>query len=341
MIDLRSLELPALEKLCNEFNIPKFRAKQLFSWLHKIGVQSFDEMSNIPKNLKEKLQEQYYISTCEIERKLESQIDDTVKYLFKLHDGEFIESVVMKYKHGWSICVSTQVGCAMGCKFCASTKGGRKRNLTSGEIANQIYVAGRDLNIRISNIVLMGMGEPLDNYDNVMIFLRLISSENGVNIGMRHISLSTCGVVPKMHELEKENLQLTLSVSLHAPTDEIRSQMMPVNDRWGISEVINACKSYIAKTNRRISFEYSVVQGVNDSDECALKLASLLKGMLCHVNLIPVNTIKEGGFVRPDKQRIKQFENILLSKGINTTIRRTLGSDISASCGQLRGEKIN
>lgn len=341
MIDLRSLELPALETLCTNSNIPKFRAKQLFSWLHKIGVQSFDEMSNIPKSLKADLQAEFYISTCDIERKLESQIDDTVKYLFKLHDGEFIESVVMKYKHGWSICVSTQVGCAMGCKFCASTKGGRKRNLTAGEIANQVYVAQRDLDIRISNIVLMGMGEPLDNYDNVMTFLQLISSEDGVNIGMRHISLSTCGVVPKMHELEKENLQLTLSVSLHAPTDEIRSQMMPVNDRWSISEVINACKSYIAKTNRRISFEYSVVQGVNDSDECAQKLSSLLKGMLCHVNLIPVNTIKEGGFVRPDKQRIKRFENILLSNGINTTIRRTLGSDISASCGQLRGEKVD
>ena len=226
----------------------------------------------------------------------------------------------------------------MGCKFCASTKNGRKRNLTAGEIANQIYMSQRDLDIRISNIVLMGMGEPLDNFDNVIRFLQLISDEKGVNIGMRHISLSTCGIVPKIKELEKLNLQLTLSISLHAPNDEIRSSMMPINNKYPLCELIDACRSYVNTTGRRISFEYSVVKGVNDSEECAKELAKLLRGMLCHINLIPVNQIEEGGFVRPDNDRIRKFENTLLKLGMNATVRRTLGSDISASCGQLRGE---
>lgn len=338
--DIRSLEFDELTLALTALGEQKFRAKQLYSWLHKSGAQSFDEMSNLPRSVKDRLCENYYISTCEIEKKLVSKLDGTVKYLYRLHDGEYIESVVMKYRHGFSICVSTQVGCAMGCKFCASTKNGKRRNLTAGEILNQIYVSQRDLSVRISNIVLMGMGEPLDNFDNVTRFLRMVSNENGINIGMRHISLSTCGLVDKIYELQKLGLQLTLSVSLHAPTDEIRSSMMPVNRRWNIAQLLTACKSYIASTGRRISFEYSVVAGVNDSDECANKLCGLLHGMLCHVNLIPVNTIKEGGFIRPDMSKIKRFESILLSNGINTTVRRTLGADISASCGQLRGETV-
>ena len=338
MQDIRALTQPELEQALEKMGEKKFRAAQLFSWLHKNGAQTFDEMSNIPKSLKQKLTADFYISTCEIERKLCSQLDETVKYLYKLHDNEYIESVVMKYKHGYSICVSTQVGCAMGCKFCASTKNGRKRNLTAGEIANQIYMSQRDLDIRISNIVLMGMGEPLDNFDNVIRFLQLISDEKGVNIGMRHISLSTCGIVPKIKELEKLNLQLTLSISLHAPNDEIRSSMMPINNKYPLCELIDACRSYVNTTGRRISFEYSVVKNVNDSEECASCLAKLLRGMLCHINLIPVNQIEEGGFVRPDNDRLRKFENTLLKLGMNVTVRRTLGSDISASCGQLRGE---
>lgn len=340
MTDLRSLDIDELKEITVGLGAQKFRAKQIYDKLHRHAARNYDELNNLPKQLLSNLKERYYISRCEIERKLCSKIDGTVKYLYRLTDGEYIESVVMQYKHGWSICVSTQAGCAMGCRFCASTKNGRRRNLTTGEILDQIYEAERDLSIRISNIVLMGMGEPLDNFENVLKFLKMVSDENGINIGMRHISLSTCGLVDKIYKLADLNLQLTLSISLHAPTDEIRSSMMPVNDRWNIDELLKACKHYIAKTGRRISFEYSVVAGVNDSDECALKLCDRLKGMLCHVNLIPINTIKEGGFQRPDMKKIKHFESVLQSHGINTTIRRTLGADIAASCGQLRGEMI-
>ncbi len=340
MTDLRSLDIDELKEITVGLGAQKFRAKQIYDKLHRHAARDYDELNNLPKQLLSKLKEQYYISRCEIEKKLCSKIDGTVKYLYRLTDGEYIESVVMQYKHGWSICVSTQAGCAMGCRFCASTKNGRRRNLTAGEILDQIYEAERDLSIRISNIVLMGMGEPLDNFENVLKFLKMVSDENGINIGMRHISLSTCGLVDKIYKLADLNLQLTLSISLHAPTDEIRSSMMPINDRWNIDELLKACRHYIEKTGRRISFEYSVVAGVNDSDECALKLCDRLKGMLCHVNLIPINTIKESGFQRPDMKKIKHFESVLQSHGINTTIRRTLGADIAASCGQLRGEMI-
>ena len=341
MIDLRSLELPALETLCTNSNIPKFRAKQLFSWLHKIGVQSFDEMSNIPKSLKADLQAEFYISTCDIERKLESQIDDTVKYLFKLHDGEFIESVVMKYKHGYSICVSTQVGCRMGCSFCASGLNGLKRSLTASEILAQITSTQKDRNVRISNVVLMGMGEPMDNLPNVIRFLKLVSDEKGLNIGLRHISVSTSGVVSGIYRLMEEKLPVTLSISLHAPNDEIRSSMMPINKKWCVAELIKACKDYIDVTGRRISFEYAVVSGVNDSDANAKELAGLLRGMLCHLNLIPVNPVKENSYKKPDRSKVEHFCKLMNSLGINTTIRRTLGSDIDASCGQLRGKAID
>ncbi|OJU12616.1 MAG: 23S rRNA (adenine(2503)-C(2))-methyltransferase [Clostridiales bacterium 43-6] len=335
--DLKSMTLPQLTEVVKGCGEPLFRAKQVFGWLQK-GVHSFEEMGNVSKTLKEKLKENYYVSNVSIEKRLDSSVDDTVKYLYRLSDGEYIESVVMKYKHGYSICISTQVGCRMGCGFCASTIGGLCRNLTGGEMLSQITEAQNDLNIRISNVVLMGMGEPLDNYENVMRFLSLVSEEDGLHIGMRHISLSTCGVVDKMKLLEKEKLQITLSVSLHAPNDEIRSQIMPVNRKWGVVELLEACKSYIKTTSRRISFEYAMIYGINDSDACASELSKRLKGMLCHVNLIPANDVHDQ-YTKSNVTQIHRFQYILENNGINVTVRRTLGSDINASCGQLRAEK--
>ena len=317
-----------------------YTASQVYSWLHKHQVSSFDEMTNIKKELRENLKKIYYISDCTIEKKLVSVYDETVKYLFKLNDGELIESVVMKYKYGRTICVSSQVGCKMGCSFCASGIAGFVRNLLPGEILSQVYTAQKDLGIKISHIVMMGVGEPLDNFDNVMRFLELISDENGQNIGMRNISLSTCGVVSGIYKLMEKKLQLTLSVSLHAPSDEIRSRTMPVNSRWNIETLLKACRDYTAATNRRISFEYAMISSVNDSDDCARLLAKRLKGMLCHVNLIPVNSVKERDYRKSSGERIAAFIKILEKSGINVTVRRTLGSDINASCGQLRrGEK--
>ncbi len=325
-----------LSEAVREMGEPKFRAKQIYSWLHSSCVVSFDEMTNLSKDLRKKLDDNFVIFSLSIEKKLISEYDDTKKYLFKLYDGEFIESVLMKYKYGYTLCVSTQVGCRMGCRFCASTLGGVVRNLFPSEILSQIYTAQRDNGVKISRVVLMGMGEPLDNYDNVMRFLELITDDKGQNISMRHISLSTCGIVPKIYELAEKNLQLTLSVSLHAPNDEIRSSMMPVNKRWGVDELLEACENYAEKTRRRISFEYAMVNGVNDSDGCALLLAQKLKNMLCHINLIPVNEVKETGCVRSGKERIAAFSQILEKKGYSVTVRRKLGSDINASCGQLR-----
>lgn len=315
---------------------PRFRAGQIYSWLQKYQVEDFDEMTNISKNLREKLKDNYEIYSCAIEKKLVSVYDDTAKYLFRLHDGEYIESVVMKYKYGYTICVSSQVGCKMGCTFCASTIAGFVRNLSPSEILSQVGAAQRDLGIRISHIVLMGVGEPLDNFDNVMRFLELVTDENGLNLSMRNISLSTCGVVDGIYRLLEKRLQLTLSVSLHAPNDEIRSKTMPVNKRWNIDELLKACREYTKATSRRISFEYAMISGVNDSDECARELAGRLKGMLAHVNLIPVNEVRETGYKKSGEERIRRFTAILTSCGINTTVRRTLGSDINASCGQLR-----
>ncbi|MBR3948083.1 MAG: 23S rRNA (adenine(2503)-C(2))-methyltransferase RlmN [Clostridia bacterium] len=338
--DIKSMTLPELKEEILLLGEKGFKAAQIYSWLHKHGAESFDEMTNISKDLREKLKNNYDIYNCTIEKKLVSVYDDTVKYLFSLNDGELIESVVMKYKYGYTICVSSQVGCKMGCKFCASGIAGFVRNLTAGEILSEVYTAQKDLGIRISHIVMMGVGEPLDNYDNVIKFLSMISDENGLNIGMRNISLSTCGVVSGIYKLMEEKLQLTLSISLHAPNDAIRSQTMPVNDRWNIDELLTACKDYIKATNRRISFEYAMISGVNDSDECAKELASKLKGMLCHVNLIPVNSVKERSYRKSSKDRMESFIKILEKSGINATVRRTLGSDINASCGQLRrGEK--
>ncbi len=337
--DLRSMNLKQLEEEIIKLGEPKFRAKQIYSWIHKQQVNSVDEMTNVSKNLREILKDNYEFCTCSIEKKLVSVYDNTVKYLFELNDGEYIESVVMEYKYGYTICVSSQVGCKMGCKFCASTIAGFVRNLTAGEILAQVYTAQKDLNIKISHVVLMGVGEPMDNFDNVMDFISIINDENGQNMSMRNISLSTCGVVDGIYKLMEKKLQLTLSISLHAPNDEIRSRTMPVNNKWGIDELLKACRDYTKITNRRISFEYAMISGVNDSDECAKELAKRLKGMLAHVNLIPVNEVKETGFKKSKDDRMKRFISILESYGINTTVRRTLGSDINASCGQLRRKK--
>ncbi|MBO5745839.1 MAG: 23S rRNA (adenine(2503)-C(2))-methyltransferase RlmN [Clostridia bacterium] len=332
--------LSELESLMKELGEPKFRAGQIFAWLQS-GVDNFDEMTNIPSKLREKLQEGYYIVTAIVKKRLESNIDDTVKYLYELYDGELVETVLMKYKHGYSVCVSTQVGCRMGCSFCASGLNGLKRSLTASEILAQITSTQKDRNIRISNVVLMGMGEPMDNLPNVIRFLKLVSDEKGLNIGLRHISVSTSGVVSGIYRLMEEKLPITLSISLHAPNDAIRTSMMPVNKKWNIAELIKACKDYIDATGRRISFEYAVVSGINDSDANAKELAGLLRGMLCHLNLIPVNPVKENSYKKPDRLKVERFCRLMNDLGINTTIRRTLGSDIDASCGQLRGKAID
>ena len=338
--DIASMNFSELSEELKNLGLPKFRATQIYDWLHKKCVTSFSEMTNISKDLIKKLDESFVILSCTIEKKLVSQYDNTVKYLYVLPDGEYLECVVMQYKYGHTICVSTQVGCKMGCAFCASGIGGFKRQLAPSEILSQIYTAQKDLGVRISRIVLMGMGEPLDNFSNVMRFLELVSDEKGLNIGMRHISLSTSGVVPKIYELSERNLQLTLSVSIHAPNNEIRDKIMPVNHKWKIEELLEACKTYSDKTSRRISFEYALMKGVNDTPECAKELSRRLKGILCHINLIPANEVKEKGHQRSADADIENFKSILESGGHTVTVRRTLGSDINASCGQLRREKI-
>lgn len=337
--DIRSLSYDELSEEILNLGFPKFRINQIFSWVHEKSVSSFDEMTNISKDMRQKLSEYFYFDNISINTKLVSKIDDTVKYLFTLSDGEYVESVIMKYKYGYSICISTQVGCKMGCTFCASAIGGFVRQLSSGEMLSEIYTAQNDLNIKINHLVLMGTGEPFDNYDNVFKMLSLITDEKGQNMSMRHISLSTCGVVPKIYELADKKLGLTLSVSLHAPNDNIRNKSMPINKKYDINELLKACKYYADTTGRRISFEYAMIKGVNDSDECAVELAKRLKGILCHVNLIPVNNVRETDFIKSTVERQKRFIDILASRGITATVRRTLGSDINASCGQLRASK--
>ena len=337
--DIRSLSLDELKEKTVAIGGKSFLASQIFSWLHNKTVISFDDMTNVSKEMRKTLDENFELLNITIDKKLVSSIDGTVKYLFRLYDGNYIESVVMKYKYGYTICVSSQVGCRLGCSFCASGIAGFVRNLTAGEILSQIYTAQTDLDIKISHVVMMGVGEPLDNFDNVLKFLSLITCESGQNISMRNISLSTCGLVDKIEKLKELKLQLTLSVSLHAPNDEIRSKTMPVNRRYSIETLLDACRDYAEYTGRRISFEYSLISGVNDSDENAKELARRLKGMLCHVNLIPVNSVKERDYEKPGRQRIDDFRSILEKNGINATVRRTLGSDINASCGQLRRTK--
>lgn len=340
LIDIKSMTDEELESLITESGFPRFRAKQIRSWLSK-NVTDFDEMRNIPTDLKEFLKTSCYISVANIEKKLVSRYDKTVKYLFSFNDGECVESVVMNYRHGWSICISTQVGCKMGCTFCATGKSGFSRSLKPSEMLAQIESAQRDMDIRISNIVLMGMGEPLDNFDNVVRFIRLVSSDNGLNIGMRHITLSTCGIVPKIYELAKLHLGITLSVSLHAPNDEIRTKTMPIAKKYSIEELLQSCRDYFKTTGRRVTFEYSMISGVNDSDENAQELAQRLSGMNCHVNLIPVNTVEGTGYIKSNIKRQQSFIDILAEKNIAATVRRTLGSDINASCGQLKRKHLN
>lgn len=333
--DIKSLTVEELENLITDMGEPKFRAGQIFKWLQG-GVTSFDQMTDIPLKLRARLKNDCYIASLKILRKLRSRIDGTVKYLYELYDGETIESVLMKYEHGYSLCISTQVGCRMGCSFCATGLGGIVRNLTSSEMLAQITTAQLDESIRISNVVMMGMGEPLDNFENSVRFLQLVSHPKGLNIGLRHISLSTCGLVSGIEKLKEYNFPITLSVSLHAPFDSIRSDMMPINKRWSIEELLKACREYQKVTTRRISFEYALIEGVNDSEECADRLAKILKGIMCHINLIPVNPVKENSNKSPDKNKILKFQKRLNEKGLNTTVRRTLGADINASCGQLR-----
>ena len=337
-IDLRSLPLEELTAQLKSLGYPAFRAKQIHEWLDR-GVADFEQMTNLPKDLRRQLAQMYSVPSVKILRKLVSSIDGTVKYLFELDDGETVESVLMQYKHGWSQCLSTQVGCKMGCTFCATGMGGFIRDLSAAEMMAQIEAAQQDTGVRVSSIVLMGMGEPLDNYEQVVRFLRMLGEEGGVHIGMRHISLSTCGVVPGIYRLMEEQIPLTLSISLHAPNDEIRSRSMPVNRRWPMEELLRACRDYIAATGRRISFEYAMIDGVNDADAHAAELAERLRGMLCHVNLIPVNVVEGKAQRRSSRERIRSFMDILEKKGINTTVRRTLGSDINASCGQLRRQQ--
>lgn len=339
--DIKSMTIKELELAMETLSEPKFRAKQIFDWLHQKRVSDFSQMSNLSKGLREKLEANYQITTLTIRRKLVSKLDGTVKYLYVLPDGECVETVLMKYQHGNSICVSCQVGCKMGCAFCASTKAGFVRHLTAGEILEQIYQTEKDLGLTISHIVMMGIGEPLDNYHNVVTFLELINSPLGANISLRNLSLSTCGLVDKINELAERRLGLTLSISLHAADNEVRNRMMPVNKRYPIEELLAACKRYTEKTGRRISYEYALIRGENDSTEDAAKLARLLSGQLCHVNLIPVNEVKETNFQKSSKEHIFHFQKELQKRGINATVRRTLGADISAACGQLRRDHQN
>jgi 23S rRNA (adenine2503-C2)-methyltransferase len=340
MINLLDLSMDDLKQWMKTEKESEFRAKQVFDWIYK-EVWNFHEMKNIPGNLREKLKQSFYIDIPEIVHISESEMDGTKKILFAFKDGNLIESVVMTYKHGNTICVSTQVGCRMGCKFCASTIGGMVRNLSSGEILAQVMAAQFNIKERISNIVLMGSGEPLDNYDNVLKFIKLVNAAYGLNIGQRHITLSTCGIVPKIRDLADRNLQITLAISLHAAEDESRKKIMPVAYKYSMDEIIEACRYYINKTGRRITFEYALVKGINNHDEEAFKLGQLLKGMLCHVNLIPVNTIKEKTYEKPSLESIMEFQKILNNAGIETTIRREMGADINAACGQLRRSYIN
>ncbi len=328
-----------LKEELKQAGYPAYRADQLFQWLHNRRVTAFSQMTNLPKSMVSWLEENYQIDFAAPVRKQVSK-DKTVKYLFRMSDGNCVESVVMFYEYGASVCISTQVGCRMGCRFCASTQAGRVRNLTAGEICAEVYAAQADTQQRISHIVLMGIGEPLDNYENVLSFLRIISCPEGLCIGMRNISLSTCGVVPQIDRLARENLQLTLSVSLHAPNNTLRSSMMPVNDAYPVEDLIAACRRYQNTTGRRVSFEYSMVKGVNDSEKQADELAELIKGMGAHVNLIPINPVDGSPYSASDAKNVLRFQKLLEARGINATVRRRLGTDISAACGQLRREEM-
>lgn len=337
MIEIKSCSRSELAQLMADLGQPAFRAKQVFQWLHR-GVASFDEMSNLPKSLREQLKERCVLTVPQVERKQVSKLDGTIKYLWRLADGNCVESVLMRYQHGNTVCVSCEVGCLMGCAFCASTLGGLVRRLTAGEILDQVIFVQKESGQTVSNIVMMGIGEPLDNFDNVMRFLELVNDPEGVNIGMRHISLSTCGLVDKIDKLAEHRLQLTLSVSLHAPDDETRTRLMPVNRAVGVDRLFETCRRYFETTGRRISYEYAMVDGVNDNDWQADLLAKRLRGVPGHVNLIPLNDVRESP-LKPSR-RVRQFQQRLEQQGVTVTVRRRLGSDIDASCGQLRRKTL-
>lgn len=336
--DIKSMDLQELQSFVEKLGEKKFRAKQLYLWMHQKLVRDFGEMTNLSKAFREKLQKECTLGGVTIAREQISGKDGTRKFLMELSDGNMVETVLMKYHHGNSVCVSSQVGCRMGCRFCASTVGGLTRSLAVSEILDQIYEIQRHIGERVSNVIIMGIGEPLDNYENVIRFIRMLSDENGLHISQRNITLSTCGLVPKIYDLMKEELTITLAISLHAPNDEIRRQMMPVADSFSMNEILEACRAYIEQTGRRVTFEYTMVQGTNDSRENALELANRLKGMLCHVNLIPLNAVEGRMGSRSVPEHIRQFQAVLEKHHINVTIRREMGSDIDAACGQLRNK---
>jgi len=335
-IDIKSLDMEHLTSYMVSIGEKPFRAKQLYEWMHQKLASDFNEMTNLPNALKEKLLQLTEFTCLTVVEEKISKIDETRKYLFALSDGNVIESVLMKYKHGNSVCISSQVGCRMGCRFCASTLDGLERNLTPSDMLDQIYRIQRITGERVSNVVVMGSGEPLDNYDNLVQFIRLLTDENGLNISQRGITVSTCGIVPGILRLAEEDLQITLALSLHAPNDEVRKTLMPVANRFPLKDVLDACQTYFEKTGRRLTFEYSLVSGVNDNLKEASALTALLKGHHGHVNLIPVNPIKERNYVQSDRKAIEAFKNLLEKNGINVTIRREMGRDINGACGQLR-----
>ncbi len=334
-MNIKAMTLPEMTLALKEMGQPGFRAKQIYTWLHK-GVRSYDEMTNVSKELRQKLAQEYPFYPPEVVRKQESQKDGTIKYLWQLSDGNCVETVLMRYHYGNTVCISTEVGCRMGCAFCASTLGGLVRRLEPQEMLDQVLFTQVDSGLPISHIVLMGIGEPLDNFDNVMRFLELVNSVDGMNISMRHISLSTCGLVPKIRELAEKKLQLTLSISLHAPNDEVRNKIMPVNKAYPSEELLNACRDYYGITGRRISFEYAMIDGVNDSEADARLLLKRLKGLPAHMNLIPLNHVEESPLKPSTRAAVQRFQKILEDGGVPATVRRTLGGDIDASCGQLR-----
>lgn len=338
MTDIKSMDMEHLRLFVESLGEKKFRAKQLYSWMHQKLVKDFEEMTDLSKTFRERLKKECVLGSVSIRREQISQKDGTRKYLMELRDGNMVESVLMKYHHGNSVCVSSQVGCRMGCRFCASTVGGLTRSLETSEILDQIYEIQRHTGERVSNVIIMGIGEPLDNYENVVRFIRMLSDENGLHISQRNITLSTCGLVPRIYDLMEEDLTITLAISLHAPNDGIRRQMMPVADSFSMREIIDACKKYIQKTGRRVTFEYTLVQGTNDSRENAGELSGLLRGMLCHVNLIPLNAVEGRMGQRSVPQNIREFQEVLEREHINVTIRREMGSDIDAACGQLRNK---
>ena len=334
-MNLKSRTLPELTALFKELGEPSFRAKQVYTWLHK-GVRTYDEMTNLPQSLRQRLAEQYPIRPPEVARKQESQRDGTIKYLWRLSDGNCVETVLMRYRYGNTVCISTEVGCPMGCAFCASTLGGLVRRLEPYEMLDQVLFTQVDSGLPVSHIVLMGIGEPLDNFDNVLRFLELVNSPEGMNISMRHISLSTCGLVPKIDALAEKKLQISLAISLHGPNDAVRDRIMPVNKAYPIDELLAACRRYYDATSRRIHFEYAMIDGVNDSPEAARELLRRLKGLQAHVNLIPLNHVEESPLKPSSRKAVATFQKILEDGGITATVRRTLGGDIDASCGQLR-----